>query len=187
MQEELNALKANQTRDIVDCPSGVTSLGCQWVYSIKIKADGSLDRYKAQLVALGNHQKYKVHYEETFAPVAKMGTIRTILAIAASKHWCLHQLDVKNTFLHGDLTEDIYIYIYIYIYAATNSLFPLLPLLCVSYAAPCMVSNKLLVLGMRDLLLSFFNLISSKVNMMHLCFYIRLHMELCFYWCMLMI
>jgi hypothetical protein len=108
MQEELHALEANQTWDIVDCPSGVTPLGCRWVYSVKIKADGSLDRYKARLVALGNHQKYGEHYEETFAPVAKMGTIRTILAIAASKHWCLHQLDVKNAFLHGDLTEDIY-------------------------------------------------------------------------------
>jgi len=108
MQEELHALEANQTYDIVDCPSGVTLLGCRWVYSVKIKADGSLDRYKARLVALGNHQKYGVHYKEIFAPVAKMGTIRTILAIAASKHWCLHQLDVKNAFLHGDLTEDIY-------------------------------------------------------------------------------
>jgi hypothetical protein len=86
MQEELHALEANQTWDIVNCPFGVTPLGCRWVYSVKIKADGSLDRYKARLVALGNHKKYGVHYEETFAPVAKMGIIRTILAIAASKH-----------------------------------------------------------------------------------------------------
>jgi len=60
-------------------------------------------------VALGNHQQYGVNYEETFAPIAKMTTIRTILAITASQHWCLHQVDVKNDFLHDDLNEDIYI------------------------------------------------------------------------------
>ena len=93
---------------MVECPSGVTPLGCRWVYSVKVKADGSLDRHKAQLVALGNHQQYGVNYEETFAPMTKMTTIITILAIAASQKWCLHQLYVKNAFLHGDLNEDIY-------------------------------------------------------------------------------
>ena len=83
MQEELSALEANKTWDVVDCPVGVTPLGCKWVYSIKVKSDGSLDRYKARLVALGNNQEYGVNYEETFAPVAKMTTVRTILAIAA--------------------------------------------------------------------------------------------------------
>ena len=86
MQEELSALNANHTWDIVDCPSSVTPLGCRWVYSVKIKVDGSLDRHKARLVALGNHQQYGVNYEETFALVAKMTMIRTILAIAASQH-----------------------------------------------------------------------------------------------------
>ena len=60
------------------------------------------------MVALGNHQQYGVNYNETFAPVVKITTIRTILALAASQQWCLHQLDVKNAFLHGDLSEDIY-------------------------------------------------------------------------------
>ena len=109
MEEELHALKENNTWEVVECPPGVTPLGCRWVYSVKVKADGSLDRHKAQLVALGNHQQYGVNYEETFAPVAKMTTIRTIIALAASQQWCLHQLDVKNVFLHGDLNEDIYI------------------------------------------------------------------------------
>uniref|UniRef100_A0A2N9IA16 Retrovirus-related Pol polyprotein from transposon TNT 1-94 n=1 Tax=Fagus sylvatica TaxID=28930 RepID=A0A2N9IA16_FAGSY len=108
MQEELCALEANKTWDVIDCPAGVTPLGCKWVYSIKVKSDGSLDRYKARLVALGNNQEYGVNYEETFAPVAKMTTIRTILAIAASQNWDLHQMDVKNAFLHGDLKEDVY-------------------------------------------------------------------------------
>ncbi len=75
---------------------------------MKLRSDGTLDRYKARLVALGNRQEYGVDYEETFAPMAKMTTIRTVLAIAASQGWSLHQMDVKNAFLHGDLKEDIY-------------------------------------------------------------------------------
>ena len=67
-------------------------------FFVKLRSDGSLNRYKARLVALGNKQEYGVDYEETFAPVAKMTTVRTILAIAASQSWRLHQMDVKNAF-----------------------------------------------------------------------------------------
>lgn len=108
MEEELLALKENDTWDIVSCPSNVHPSGCKWVYSIKLHSNRTLDRYKARLVVLGNKQKYGVTYEETFAPVAKMTTVRTIVAIAASQNWTLHQMDVKNAFLHGDLKEDIY-------------------------------------------------------------------------------
>jgi len=108
MEEELLALKENNTWDIVPCPPNVRPIGCKWVYSIKLNSDGTLDRYKARLVVLGNKQEYGVNYEETFAPVAKMTTVRTIIAIAASQNWPLHQMDVKNAFLHGDLKEDIY-------------------------------------------------------------------------------
>ncbi|RVW32183.1 Retrovirus-related Pol polyprotein from transposon RE2 [Vitis vinifera] len=66
--------------------------------AFKVRSDGSLDRYKARLVALGNNQEYGVNYEETFAPVAKMTTVRTILALVASSDWPLHQMDVKNAF-----------------------------------------------------------------------------------------
>ena len=83
-------------------------LGVNGFFSGKLRSDGSLDRYKARLVALGNKQEYGVDYEETFAPVAKMITVRTILAIAASQSWRLHQMNVKNAFLHGDLQEEIY-------------------------------------------------------------------------------
>jgi len=72
---------------------------------VKLKSDGSLDRYKARLVALGNKQEYGFDYEETFAPVAKMTTVRTTLAIAA---WPLYQIDVTNAFLPEDLKEEIY-------------------------------------------------------------------------------
>nr|QWS71057.1 reverse transcriptase RVT_2 [Ipomoea batatas] len=75
---------------------------------MKLKSDSSLDRYKARLVALGNKQEYGLDYEETFTPVAKMTTMRTILVIASSQSWVLHQMDVKNAFLNGDLKEEIY-------------------------------------------------------------------------------
>ena len=90
MQEEIAALEANHTWDIEPCPPTIVPLGCKWVYSVKVRSDGSLDRYKARLVALGNNQEYGVNYEETFAPMAKMTTVRTILALAASNDWPLH-------------------------------------------------------------------------------------------------
>ena len=90
MQEEIAALEANHTSDIKPCPPTIVPLGCKWVYSVKVQSDGSLDRYKARLVALGNNQEYGVNYEETFALVAKMTTICTILALVASSDWPLH-------------------------------------------------------------------------------------------------
>ncbi|XP_060185890.1 uncharacterized protein LOC132615322 [Lycium barbarum] len=102
------ALKQNNTWDIVSCPSNMRPIGCKWVYSIKLHSDGTLARYKARLVILDNKQEYGVDYEETFVPVAKMTTVRIIISIATSQNWSLHQIDVKNTFLHGDLKEDIY-------------------------------------------------------------------------------
>ncbi|KAL6340316.1 hypothetical protein AAG906_040753 [Vitis piasezkii] len=84
MQEEIAALEANHTWYIEPCPPTIVPLGCKWVYSVKVRSDGSLDRYKARLVALWNNQEYGVNYEETFAPVAKMTNVRTILALAAS-------------------------------------------------------------------------------------------------------
>jgi len=108
MDEELQALQDNHTWEVVPCPATVKAIGCKWVFSVKLRSDGTLDRYKARLVALGNQQEYGVDYEETFAPIAKMTIVRTILSIAASQGWPLHQMDVKNAFLHGDLKEDIY-------------------------------------------------------------------------------
>ena len=105
MQAELQALEENHTWDIVPCPHTIKPIGSKWVFSVKICSNGSLDWYKARLVALGNKQEYGIDYEETFAPVAKMTRVRTILAIAASQSWRLHQMDVKNVFFHGDLQE----------------------------------------------------------------------------------
>ena len=86
MEAELQALEENHTWNIVSCPPNVKPIGSKWVYTVKLKSNGSLDRYKARLVALGNKQEYGLYYEETFAPIAKMTTVRTILAIASSKY-----------------------------------------------------------------------------------------------------
>jgi hypothetical protein len=78
------------------------------VYKIKHNADGFVSRYKARLVAKGYAQTYGIDYEDTYSPVAKMTTIRAIIAMVATKGWSLHQMDVKNVFLHEDLQEEMY-------------------------------------------------------------------------------
>ena len=108
MQEELDALIANHAWDVVQCPAGTKPIGCKWAYTGKLKSNGFLDQYKAHLVALVIRQEYGINYEETFAPVAKMTTVKTIIAVAASQAWSLYQMDVKNTFLHRDLKEEVY-------------------------------------------------------------------------------
>jgi len=107
IESELLALKENQTWDIVPCPSSVKPLGSKFVFSIKLRSDGSIDCYKARLVVLGNKLEYGLDYDETFAPVTKMTTIHTILAIVASQAWLLHKMDVKNAILQGDLQEEV--------------------------------------------------------------------------------
>ncbi|KAG7551025.1 Zinc finger CCHC-type [Arabidopsis thaliana x Arabidopsis arenosa] len=108
MKEEMSALKKNETWDLVPKPKDVEPVSCKWVYRIKRKADGSIDRFKAKLVARGFSQKYGEDYDETFSPVAKMTTVRSLLSLAASFGWKLWQLDVKNAFLYGELDKSIF-------------------------------------------------------------------------------
>lgn len=108
MQTKIRALEDNGTWTMEKLPPGKRALGSQWVYKIKYNSDGSVERLKARLVVFGNHQIAGIDYNETFAPVAKMVTVRAFLAIAASKNWELHQMDVHNAFLHGDLNEEVY-------------------------------------------------------------------------------
>ncbi|CAH9116972.1 unnamed protein product, partial [Cuscuta epithymum] len=110
MQRELAALERTGTWRIQDLPPGKKPIFCKWVYKIKYKSDGTIDRYKARLVVCGNRQVQGIDYDETFAPVAKMVTVRTMLAIAASRDWEIHQMDVDNAFLHGDLHEEVYMH-----------------------------------------------------------------------------
>ena len=108
MSEELHALEQNRTWTIVSLPPGFHAIGSKWVYKIKLKADGTIERYKARLVAKGYTQQEGVDYFDTFAPVAKLVTVKLLIALAAVHGWSLHQLDVNNAFLHGDLTEEVY-------------------------------------------------------------------------------
>ncbi|GKC60790.1 retrovirus-related pol polyprotein from transposon TNT 1-94 [Tanacetum coccineum] len=108
MDSELKVLERNQTWTIEELPSNKKALGCKWVYKIKYKSDGTIERFKARIVILGNHQVVGIDYTETFIPVAKMVTVRVFLAVVASKQWELHQMDMHNAFLHGDLEEEVF-------------------------------------------------------------------------------
>ena len=108
MAEEIAALERTGTWDLVSPPPGVRPITCKWVYKIKTRSDGSLERYKARLVARGFQQEHRRDYDETFAPVAHMTTVRTLLAVASIRNWSVSQLDVQNAFLNGELREEVY-------------------------------------------------------------------------------
>ncbi|CAH9115063.1 unnamed protein product [Cuscuta epithymum] len=108
MQKEITALEENNTWTLVHLPHGKRIVDSKWVYKIKYKPNGDVERYKARLVARGFTQIEGVDFHETFAPVAKLVTVRCMLAVAAKRNWIVHQLDVNNAFLHGDLSEDVY-------------------------------------------------------------------------------
>ena len=108
MLEEMRALKKNQTWELVSKPKGVTPVGCKWIFNVKYKADGILERYKARLMAKSYTQSYDIDYLETFAHLAKMTTVRILLSLTTYFGWNLQQLNVKNAFLHGDLEEEVF-------------------------------------------------------------------------------
>jgi hypothetical protein len=108
MTAEYQALLRNQTWHLVPPESGRNLIDYKWIYKVKHKADGSIDHYKAHLVAKGFKQRLGIDYDDTFSPIVKPATIRLVLSIAVSQGWSLHQLEVQNVFLHDVLEEDVY-------------------------------------------------------------------------------
>ena len=95
-------------------------VGCKWIYKIKTRSDGFIERYKARLVAKGFTQEYGIDYEETFAPVAHISFVRALLAVATANKWNLFQMDAKNAFLNGDLSEEIYMQPFLGLFVESN-------------------------------------------------------------------
>nr|CAN61640.1 hypothetical protein VITISV_021909 [Vitis vinifera] len=108
MDDEIHALKKNDTWVLVPRPQHHNVVGCRWIFKTKLHSDGSIERHKARLVAQGFSQVHGLDFGDTFSPVVRPATVRIILSLAVTSGWRLHQLDVKNAFLHGFLNEEVY-------------------------------------------------------------------------------
>jgi histone deacetylase 1/2 len=110
MDEEFTALMRNGTWSLVPATPGLNVVGSMWIFKSKRKSDGSLERRKARLVAKGYHQQPGIDFDDTFSPVVKPTTIRVMLSYAVSNQWPIHQIDIQNAFLHGNLSEEVYMH-----------------------------------------------------------------------------
>lgn len=105
---EMDSILQNHTWELVDLPAGCKPLGYRWIFKRKMKADGTVDKYKARLVVKGYNQREGLDYFDTYSPVTRLTSIRLVLAIASLRNFEVHQMDVKTAFLNGDLEEEIY-------------------------------------------------------------------------------
>ena len=108
-EDEIESIIKNDTWELVDLPYGAKAIGLKWVFKLKRNADGTINKFKARLVAKGYVQQYGVDFDEVFAPVARLETIRLLINLAAANGWEVHHLDVKTAFLHGELKEVVYV------------------------------------------------------------------------------
>lgn len=106
--EEWSSLVENGTWEIVEREPSMKVIPCHWVFTIKTNANGMPERFKARLVAGGNHQQEDVDFKETFAPVSKLATLRVLLSVSARRGWKVHQIDIKTAFLNGEVDTDVY-------------------------------------------------------------------------------
>ncbi|XP_042958153.1 uncharacterized mitochondrial protein AtMg00820-like [Carya illinoinensis] len=108
MHDKLQALRVNNTWNLIPCEATVSIIACQWVFKIKLKANGTLDMPKDCVVAKGFNQEDGINYHETFSPVIKPSIILIVITLALINYWSISQLDVKNAFLHSDLYESFF-------------------------------------------------------------------------------
>jgi len=108
MLEEMTTLEQSETWELITLPPRNKVVGCKWVYTVKFNPGGSLARLKVILVAKRYSQACGQDYVDTFSPIAKMTSLRILVSLAATYHWPLHQLDIKNIFLNGILDEEVY-------------------------------------------------------------------------------
>jgi len=108
MKTKMEAIEKNGTWEKCILPARKKPVGCRFIFTIKHKANDTIERYKARLVAKGYTQTYGIDYSETFSPIAKIDTVRVLFSITTNKNWPLHQFDVKNAFLYRDLKEEVY-------------------------------------------------------------------------------
>ena len=108
IKSELDSIMMNHTWDLVDLPVGSKPIRCKWIFKRKIRPDGSIEKFKARLVVVGYTQKKGIDYFDTYSPVTKIATIRSLIALSAIRGLIIHQMDVKTAFLNGDLEEEIY-------------------------------------------------------------------------------
>nr|GEV94040.1 ribonuclease H-like domain-containing protein [Tanacetum cinerariifolium] len=110
MLDEYNALITNWTWVLVPSLAKGNVVHSMWLFKHKFHADGTLSKYKARLVANGQSQQQGINCDETFSPVVKLATIHTVLSLAVSRDWPIHQLDVKNVFLNSHLSKTVYMH-----------------------------------------------------------------------------
>ena len=109
MKDEFQSLQANQVWDLVTPPKDCKVINCKWVFKCKLGEHGQVERYKARLVAQGYSQRPGIDYEETFSPVVRFESVRSVIALAVHGNMKLHQMDVKTAFLNGELHEEVFI------------------------------------------------------------------------------
>ena len=108
MEKEMESLHTNNVWDLVKLPKGRKAIGSKWVFKLKTGADGLVERHKARLVAQGFSQKFGSDYDETFCPVVRFESVRTVIALAVQNGLKLYQMDMTTAFLNGELEEEVY-------------------------------------------------------------------------------
>ena len=110
MQSEMDAVEKNRTWELADLPRGHRAITFKWVFKLKRDEASTVVKHKARLVARGFVQQEGIDFDDAFAPVARMESVRLLLVLATQECWCVHHMDIKSAFLNGDLKEEVYVH-----------------------------------------------------------------------------